>query len=100
METSFGNAGQVSPGYASPWAAPGIPLKALGRDHGVSGRRALGRIFISETSAGCGRNYLVDNGSAPAGREHCHLARAGLHSEPDRRRHSRGRVLRKTSMRR
>jgi D-amino-acid dehydrogenase len=29
METSFANAGQVSPGYASPWAAPGIPLKAL-----------------------------------------------------------------------
>lgn len=30
MATSFGNAGQVSPGYASPWPAPGIPLKALG----------------------------------------------------------------------
>ena len=29
METSHGNAGQVSPGYASPWAAPGIPLKAM-----------------------------------------------------------------------
>lgn len=28
-ETSFANAGQISPGYASPWAAPGIPLKAL-----------------------------------------------------------------------
>ncbi len=27
-ETSFANAGQVSPGIASPWAAPGIPLKA------------------------------------------------------------------------
>src|SRR5690606_38321198 len=27
--TSFANAGQVSPGYASPWAAPGVPLKAL-----------------------------------------------------------------------
>jgi D-amino-acid dehydrogenase len=27
-ETSFANAGQVSPGYASPWPAPGIPLKA------------------------------------------------------------------------
>ena len=25
METSFANAGQVSPGYASPWAAPGVP---------------------------------------------------------------------------
>ena len=29
METSFANAGQISPGYASPWAAPGIPLKAF-----------------------------------------------------------------------
>src|SRR5690606_41689935 len=29
METSFANAGQVSPGYASPWPAPGIPLKAI-----------------------------------------------------------------------
>ncbi|MDH4871497.1 D-amino acid dehydrogenase [Pseudomonas sp. BN515] len=29
METSFANAGQVSPGYASPWAAPGVPLKAV-----------------------------------------------------------------------
>ena len=29
QETSFANAGQVSPGYAAPWAAPGIPLKAL-----------------------------------------------------------------------
>jgi D-amino-acid dehydrogenase len=29
METSFANAGQVSWGYASPWAAPGVPLKAL-----------------------------------------------------------------------
>ena len=29
METSFGNAGQVSFGYASPWAAPGIPMKAV-----------------------------------------------------------------------
>ena len=30
METSFANAGQVSPGYASPWPAPGIPAKAIG----------------------------------------------------------------------
>ncbi|MDR3506964.1 MAG: D-amino acid dehydrogenase [Caulobacteraceae bacterium] len=29
METSFGNAGEISPGYASPWAAPGIPQKAI-----------------------------------------------------------------------
>lgn len=29
LETSFANAGEISPGYASPWAAPGIPLKAI-----------------------------------------------------------------------
>ena len=29
LETSFANAGQISPGYSTPWAAPGIPLKAL-----------------------------------------------------------------------
>lgn len=29
LETSFGNAGEVSPGYASPWAGPGIPTKAI-----------------------------------------------------------------------
>lgn len=29
LETSFGNAGEISPGYTTPWAAPGIPLKAI-----------------------------------------------------------------------
>ena len=29
LETSFANAGQISPGYAAPWAAPGVPLKAI-----------------------------------------------------------------------
>lgn len=29
LETSAGNAGQISPGYAAPWAAPGVPLKAV-----------------------------------------------------------------------
>lgn len=29
QETSFANAGQLSFGYSSPWAAPGIPLKAI-----------------------------------------------------------------------
>lgn len=28
LETSFANAGQVSPGYSAPWASPGIPYKA------------------------------------------------------------------------
>ncbi|HTI00783.1 MAG TPA: D-amino acid dehydrogenase [Acidisoma sp.] len=29
LETSFGNAGEVSFGYCGPWAAPGVPQKAL-----------------------------------------------------------------------
>lgn len=29
LETSFANAGQISPGYAAPWAGPDVPLKAL-----------------------------------------------------------------------
>ena len=29
LETSFANAGELSYGYCGPWAAPGIPLKAL-----------------------------------------------------------------------
>ena len=29
LETSFANAGEISPGYSSPWAAPGLPLKAI-----------------------------------------------------------------------
>ena len=28
LETSFANAGQISPGYSAPWAAPGVPAKA------------------------------------------------------------------------
>jgi len=29
LETSFANAGEVSPGYAAPWAGPGVPVKAI-----------------------------------------------------------------------
>lgn len=29
LETSFANAGQISPGYSAPWAGPGVPVKAL-----------------------------------------------------------------------
>ena len=29
LETSFANAGEISPGYASPWAGPGVPFKAV-----------------------------------------------------------------------
>ncbi len=43
-ETSYANAGQVSPGYSAPWAGPGIPLKAskwLSMQHGPLVMRAL-----------------------------------------------------------
>lgn len=29
QETSFGNAGVIAPGYVTPWAAPGMPMKVL-----------------------------------------------------------------------
>ena len=29
METSYANAGEVSPGYSAPWAGPGVPQKAI-----------------------------------------------------------------------
>jgi len=29
LETSYGNAGEVSPGYSAPWAGPGVPIKAV-----------------------------------------------------------------------
>jgi D-amino-acid dehydrogenase len=29
LETSFGNAGEISPGASASWAAPGVPLQAL-----------------------------------------------------------------------
>jgi D-amino-acid dehydrogenase len=29
METSYANAGEVSPGYSAPWAGPGVPIKAI-----------------------------------------------------------------------
>ncbi|RFO95844.1 D-amino acid dehydrogenase [Rhodoferax lacus] len=29
LETSYANAGEVSPGYSEPWAGPGVPLKAI-----------------------------------------------------------------------
>ncbi len=29
LVSTAGNAGQISPGYAAPWAGPGVPLKAV-----------------------------------------------------------------------
>jgi D-amino-acid dehydrogenase len=51
LETSFGNAGQISPGYASPWAAPGVPLKAakwLFQRHAPLSIRPDGTLFQLE----------------------------------------------------
>lgn len=47
-ETSFANAGQVSPGYSTPWAAPGIPTKAvkwLFQNHAPLAIRLDGSLF-------------------------------------------------------
>lgn len=62
METSFANAGQISPGYASPWAAPGVPFKALQwmlqrhawyawLDHVLRFGPAVGRPHLRQTAA-------------------------------------------------
>jgi len=48
LDTSFANAGQVSPGYSTPWAAPGIPTKALKwlfQKHAPLAIRADGSLF-------------------------------------------------------
>ncbi len=39
LETSFANAGEVSPGYSSPWAGPGVPVDQMAAD----APRAAGR---------------------------------------------------------
>ncbi|MBE0475013.1 D-amino acid dehydrogenase [Rhodoferax sp.] len=55
LETSFANAGQVSPGYSTPWAAPGIPLKAikwLFQKHAPLALRADGSLFQLRWLAG------------------------------------------------
>ncbi len=47
-ETSFANAGQISPGYSTPWAAPGIPTKAikwLFEEHAPLAVRPDGSVF-------------------------------------------------------
>ncbi len=48
LEASFANAGQISPGYSTPWAAPGIPLKAakwLFQHHAPLSIRPDGTLF-------------------------------------------------------
>ncbi|MCC7121421.1 MAG: D-amino acid dehydrogenase [Gammaproteobacteria bacterium] len=59
LETSFANAGQISPGYSTPWAAPGIPLKAvkwLCQRHAPLAIRADGSLFQLQWMAAMLRN--------------------------------------------
>ncbi len=63
LETSFANAGQVSPGYSTPWAAPGIPLKAvkwLFQRHAPLALRADGSLFQLRWIASMLRNCTAD----------------------------------------
>ena len=63
LETSFANAGQVSPGYSTPWAAPGIPLKAvkwLFQKHAPLAIRPDGSLFQLRWMAAMLRNCTAD----------------------------------------
>lgn len=62
-ETSFANAGQVSPGYSTPWAAPGIPLKALKwmlQEHAPLAVRLDGSLFQLRWMAQMLRNCTAE----------------------------------------
>jgi D-amino-acid dehydrogenase len=67
-ETSFANAGQISPGYSTPWAAPGIPLKALRwlfQEHAPLAIRPDGTLFqlkwLAQMVANCtAQRYAVN----------------------------------------
>jgi D-amino-acid dehydrogenase len=59
LETSFANAGQISPGYSTPWAAPGVPLKAakwMFQKHAPLAIRADGSLFQLQWMAQMLRN--------------------------------------------
>ncbi|QYY30765.1 MULTISPECIES: D-amino acid dehydrogenase [Cupriavidus] len=99
LGTSFANAGQISPGYASPWAAPGVPLKAIKwmfQEHAPLSIRPDGTLFqlqwmwqmlqncsaeryavnkermvrLAEYSRDCIRALRADTGIAYEGRQH------------------------------
>ncbi|MCB1957448.1 MAG: D-amino acid dehydrogenase [Rhodocyclaceae bacterium] len=68
METSHANAGQISPGYSAPWAAPGIPLKAikwLFQQHAPLAIRPDGSLFqwvwMARMLANCTRGAYARN---------------------------------------
>ena len=65
METSFANAGQVSPGYASPWAAPGVPLKAIKwlLQHGYAPQAAIDYVHAHNLPGGEAAFYPNFKGS-------------------------------------
>ncbi|KMN81399.1 D-amino-acid dehydrogenase [Chromobacterium alkanivorans] len=70
LETSFGNAGQISPGYSTPWAAPGIPLKAakwLFQRHAPLAVKPDGSLYqlqwIAKMLANCNEDAYVVNKS-------------------------------------
>jgi D-amino-acid dehydrogenase len=50
-ETSFANAGVIAPGYVTPWAAPGMPAKVLGRCSAAM-RRCASRLPLSGRRTG------------------------------------------------
>ena len=61
LETSYANAGQVSPGYSTPWAAPGIPLKAmkwLFQRHAPLALRSDGSLFQLRWMAAMSYNFV------------------------------------------
>ncbi len=70
LETSFANAGQISPGYSTPWAAPGIPLKAakwLLQRHAPLSIRPDGSLYqwrwMAQMLANCNaQRYAVNKG--------------------------------------
>jgi D-amino-acid dehydrogenase len=68
LETSFANAGQVSPGYSTPWAAPGIPMKAvkwLFQKHAPLAIRPDGSLFqlrwLAQMLANCTQDRYAVN---------------------------------------
>jgi D-amino-acid dehydrogenase len=69
QETSYANAGQVSPGYSTPWAAPGIPLKALKwmfqKEHAPLAIRPDGTLYqwrwIAQMMANCSSSRYAVN---------------------------------------
>jgi D-amino-acid dehydrogenase len=64
LDTSFANAGQVSPGYSTPWGAPGIPLKAVKwmfQKHAPLSIRPDGTLFQLRWLAAMVRNCSPEN---------------------------------------